>query len=118
MNVSVITVCGQVHLFIHEECFFILIFLFEFTVIADTKKVAQVLTDARKDAKERKFIDVVLETCIDDDSKNGDILVYLMGGFHNSAISKGPFITPLYDIPHECQDVQFNHDTPLYKCQD
>ena len=81
----------------------------DFAVIADTKNIAQVLTDARKDAKERKFIDVVLETCIDDDSKNGDILVYLMGGFHNSAISKEPLITPFGNILHECQAVQFNH---------
>ena len=57
-------------------------------VIADTLNIAQVLTEARKGATERLFIDVVLETCIDDKSKNGDILVYLMGGFHNSAVSE------------------------------
>ena len=61
-----------------------------YTVIADTQRVADLLTKDRKDAKEKKFIDVVLETCIDEKSKKGDILVYLMGGFHNSAISK-PF---------------------------
>lgn len=59
-----------------------------YTVIADTQKVADILIEGRKNAKDKKFIDVVLETCIDEKSKKGDILVYLMGGFHNSAISK------------------------------
>ena len=65
--------------------------LFEFlinTVIEDTVKIAEVLMEDRKDAKDRKFIDVVLETCLDEKSKKGDVLVYLMGGFHNSAISR------------------------------
>lgn len=55
-------------------------------VIEDTVKIAEVLMEDRKDAKDRKFIDVVLETCLDEKSKKGDVLVYLMGGFHNSAI--------------------------------
>ena len=57
-------------------------------MIADTQRVADLLVEDRKNAKDKKFIDVVLETCIDEKSKKGDILVYLMGGFHNSAISR------------------------------
>ena len=62
--------------------------LYFYTVIADTQRVADLLVEDRKNAKDKKFIDVVLETCIDEKSKKGDILVYLMGGFHNSAISR------------------------------
>ena len=59
-----------------------------YSVIADTQRVADILVEDRQNSKDKKFIDVVLETCIDEKSKKGDILVYLMGGFHNSAISR------------------------------
>ena len=50
--------------------------------------MARTLIEARNDVKERLFIDEVLETCLDDDSKVGDTLIYLFGGIHNPAISK------------------------------
>lgn len=50
--------------------------------------VKDMIAEHKAHYTERKFIDIVLETGLDETTIYGDILVYLVGGFHSVSTSK------------------------------